>query len=103
MVGTLTFVSIIVLGLIVACLGFYGKKYSFDENKKYLNLRAWGLLILALGFIIHTLGDYLSPTYGHSVELGLESSAHFIIMLSFVFFIISAKDMLKNTKEYWFK
>ena len=95
--------AMIILSAIAVYFGFYCKKYSFDENKKYINMRSFGLLILALGYVIHTLGDYLSVFYGEKIELLLESSAHIIILVSFVFFIISAKEILKKARRYWFK
>ena len=103
MVSTLIFVSMMVLSAIAVYFGFYSKKFSFEENKQHLKLRAYGLLLLAFGFIVHTLGDVLSAGYGGDIELTLESSAHVIILIAFVFFIISAKEILKTAKEYWFK
>lgn len=103
MVSLLIFLGIVVLSLLAIFFGFYTRKYSINENRKYLIKRSWGLLLLALGFIIHTLGDVLSVRYGVQAELGLESIAHVIILFSFLFIIISSRDILNSIKGYWFK
>jgi len=103
MVGILIFAGIILLSLGSIFFAFYNWKYSIDENKKYIKKRSIGLLILSVGLIIHTLGDFLSPLYGSSLELGLESIAHVIILVSFIFFISSSKEILNGVKGYWFK
>ncbi len=102
MIG-MTFTFLIVLSVIAVYFAFRSKKSSIDENKRYISIRAWGLVILSAGFIVHTLGDFLSSRYGAIVELSLESLAHVIIMISFVFFIVSAHQILISAKGYSFK
>jgi|SRR3989338_9295579 len=102
-VAGITFVSIIVLSIVTVYFGFRCKKYSIEENAAFISIRTWGILILAAGYIIHNLGDFLSPTYGPKVELGLESFAHLIILVSFICFIISAQKILSGAMGYWLK
>jgi hypothetical protein len=103
MVSLLVFIGVITLSALAVFFAFYNIKYAIEENKKYVKKRLIGLLLLSIGFIIHTLGDFLSSIYGSSVELGLESAAHVIILISFIFFIISAREILNSVKGYWFK
>ncbi|MBS3123526.1 hypothetical protein J4437_02730 [Candidatus Woesearchaeota archaeon] len=94
--------TLIVFSIIAVALGFYCKKYSIEENAGYISLRAYGLLLLVAGYILHTFGDYFSVGYGATMELTLESIAHVIILVSFIFFIISAKKILAKARGYWF-
>ena len=102
MVSTIIYVILIVLGVVATCLGFYSNKYSIEVNKKYIRFRAVGLLLLVIGFIVHSTGDYLASR-GPLVELGLESIAHVIILVAFIFFIVGTKDILNKAKEYWLR
>jgi hypothetical protein len=103
MVSLLVFIGVIIFSVLAVFFAVYNIRYAIEENKKYVKKHMIGLLILSAGFIIHTLGDFLSPIYGRSMELGLESTAHIIILISFIFFIISAREILNSVKGYWFK
>ena len=88
----LEFILFVLSVLIGAVAFFYSSasiKYSIEENKDYLKLRSLGILFLAIGFSIHSFGDYLGTVYSEIVEQSVESSAHVIIFVSFLFFIKS--------------
>lgn len=91
------------LGVIATFLAFRTHKYLIEETSKVLNLRAYGILLLFMGFSLHTLGDLLSPYYGDATELLLESIAHVIILGSFIVFYLVAQQTIKSSRRYWFK
>jgi len=103
MVSSLVFIGVTIFSILAVFFAFYNIKYAVEENKKYVKKRLIGLILLSIGFIVHTFGELSSGGYGSPLELQLESLAHVIILFSFVFFISSARDILKSTKGYWFK
>ena len=96
-------IATIVLGSITTFVSFRARDYGYEDHKRFLKFQAYGILIMYFGFSTHTLGDVLSVYYGESLELLLESIAHVIILISFVFFYKATLEVIKNTKEYWFK
>ncbi|MBS3112760.1 hypothetical protein J4418_01635 [Candidatus Woesearchaeota archaeon] len=103
MAGTWLLTFTIIVSLLAVVMAYYAKKYSIDETRDVLNFRMQGLLVFGLGFILHTFGDFLSPAYGGTIELILESIAHFIIMGSFVFFYLAAQSAVEGSRGLWFK
>lgn len=95
------FIISIVLGILSLSFSISSKKSSIEVNKTFLKFRNTGIIILVLGFIVHTLGDFLGFYYREMTEHSVESLAHVIIFISFIFFINASKDILKNAKEYW--
>lgn len=89
----------LILGAIATWYSYVSMSYSVTENKRYLRYRFLGITILSLGFVVHSLGDFFEPI----VELNIESFAHVIIFVSFIFFIYASSDILKNAKRYWLK
>lgn len=92
-----------VLSIAVIILGFHNLKFAIEENRQALKLRAAALVFLTFGAILHTIGDQLATSYGELLELTLESIAHVIILISFLIFLLSAKNILKKARMYWFK
>ena len=103
-VVTLYLIGAVILGGIASGLAFYAKKNSIPENKAFLNFYALAVLIMTIGFIVHTLGDFFSILY-NSEDLGhiIESTAHVILFISFLLFTLSADKILRVSKQYWFK
>ncbi len=98
------FSGTIILGIIASALAFYARKYAISENREFLNFYAAAILIMAIGFMVHTAGDFFSLLYDNE-SLGhiLESIAHVILFASFFLFAVSANKILKASKQYWFK
>jgi len=103
MAGTWLLTFTIIVSILAVVMAYYAKKYSINEMRNVLNFRAHGLLVFGLGFILHTLGDFLSQVYGGPIEIILESIAHFIIMGSFVFFYLAAQSAVEGSRGLWFK
>ena len=101
--ATILFAATVILGAVAVFFAFRAKHHSIEETEKLLKLRTYGILLLYVGFSVHTMGDMLSQSYGKSVELLLESIAHLVILVSFIFFYKMALCAIKNSKEYWFK
>ena len=95
-------IAAIILGTVATFLAFKTQKYSIRENKYTLKYRAYGVLLIYIGFVMHTLGDVLS-VYSGIVELSLESIAHVIILVAFVTFYLASKKAEKKSRRYWFK
>lgn len=89
----------ILLGSLSTIYSYKSIKFSIKENKEYLQNRFYGLLLLSLGFIVHSIGDFFSE----NIEMGIESLAHIIIFFSFIFLIRASHKILKNAKVYWLK
>jgi len=87
------------LGAIATLYSYVSMKSSIRENKAYLRYRFMGTAILSFGFTVHSLGDFFQTV----TELSIESAAHVIIFISFIFFIYASYDILKNAKRYWLK
>ncbi|PIN86939.1 hypothetical protein COV19_01950 [Candidatus Woesearchaeota archaeon CG10_big_fil_rev_8_21_14_0_10_44_13] len=98
------FAGSIILGLIASLLAFYAKKKAIDENKEFLKFYSAGVLITCIGFSLHTAGDLVETLYD-SVRTGMimESIAHVILFASFLIFVVSAKRILKSSKQFWFR
>src|SRR3989344_2308041 len=95
------FTGAIILGIISSVLAFYAKKYAISEHKEFLNFYAQAILIMAIGFMVHTAGDFFSALYNNEdLELILESLAHVILFASFFLFAVSANKILKVSKPY---
>ena len=97
---TYIFGGTIIVGIVASALAFYSLKYRLSETFSSVKFRAIAVLIFAVGFIIHTSGDYLSGAYGESIEHNLESIAHVIIFIGFIFLFYSTKHLLKTSEEY---
>ena len=97
------FLSTLVLGGVTVYYGFMAKRHGYSDHGSLLSYRALGILLLYVGFSVHTLGDLLEPYYGEAGELLLESIAHVIILVSFVFFYKTALQAKLLTKEFWFR
>ena|SRR3989338_3274976 len=98
------YVTSIVLGVLASVSGFYSLNYAISENKSALKYYAIAVLIMSIGFIIHTSGDYFGVNYSNEdIELGLESFAHIILFIAFTIFAVSAKKTLNLAREFRFK
>jgi len=97
--GNLLAISII-LGIIVIIASVYTLKYKIVEKSKWFKYRIIAVIVLTLGFIIHIIGDFLSSYGGESMELSVESIAHVILFIGFIFFIYASKEILAISKEY---
>ena len=97
------FIATIIFGIIAIIFAFKAQKYQIEEIRKVLSLRAYGIMLLCIGFSLHTLGDLLSPYYGDAIELLLESIAHVIILGSFIIFYMVTQYSIKSSRGYWFK
>src|SRR3989344_8206528 len=96
----LTFIATIIFGIIAIILAFKARKYRIEETNKVLSLRAYGIMILCIGFSLHTLGDVLALYYGDVIEILLESIAHIIILGSFIIFYMAAQYAIKSSRGY---
>jgi len=89
-------IGAIVLGSASTIYSYISIKSSIKENKEYLQNRFWGILFLSLGFIIHSLAFLFIPV----ILGGLESLAHVVVFVSFIFFIKASRKILEKAKEY---
>ena len=97
------FFGSIIGGVAGVWLGFTTLKYAIMANQEYLHARAIALVLLAIGFTVHTLGDYLVPVFGDAGEMILESIAHVILLIGFIIFLKSANSILASAEEHSFK
>lgn len=97
---TYIFGGTIIVGIIASAFAFYSLKYNLSETFSSVKFRAIAVLLFAVSFIIHTAGDYFSGTYGESIEHNLESIAHIIIFIGFIFLLYSTKHLLKTSEEH---
>ena len=97
------FVGSIIFGLIAVIMAFYASKYEVVQNSPWFKRNAIAILVLAVGFVVHMTGDFLSQFYGHTVELNIESLAHVILLVGFLLFFYASKQVLNISKEYGFK
>jgi len=98
------FLATIIIGVIASIFSFKASKYSIDEMKSSLKLRAYAISIICFGFIVHTAGDYFGGLYAsENLELSLESIAHVIIFIAIILCTLSTKKIGDMTKEYKFK
>ena len=94
----------IVMGVLSTVFGFYSLNYAIRENKSALKYYAFAILLMSIGFIIHTSGDYFGGNYADkNLELGLESFAHVILFIAFTVFAVSAKKTLNLAREFKFR
>ena len=100
--GILLFL-VVLIGFVSAAYAIYSPRYAGAENKRLIGFRAAVIVLLVVGYAVHTLGDYLTPMYGESAERGLESVAHVIIFAAFVLFFFVAKEAVRISKEYGFR
>ena len=92
-----------VLSILAISLAVYWMKYEIVSGSNWIKLRAYGVILLAVGFIIHSIGDYLEGFYGESITLTVESFGHIIIFIGFFLFLYAAIELVKISKEYGFE
>ncbi|HME87309.1 MAG TPA: hypothetical protein VKE88_02760 [Candidatus Nanoarchaeia archaeon] len=98
------FTLTILVGIIVSLYAIYTNRYSIDENRRAVVQRTLAIFLLTLGFSIHTAGDFFGVMYNsETIELVLEDIAHVMLFISFSIFAFSASNLIKQTKEHWFK
>ena len=103
LVEAILLIAAIAFGGAAVALAFAARKYALSVNKDALKIRATAMAFLALGFVVHTFGDFLEVPYGENIELAVESMAHVILLVAFIILALSAKSILKKTQEYWLK
>ncbi len=103
MAETYLLISSAVLSILAISLAVYWMKYEIVRGSNWIRLRAYGVILLAAGFLIHSIGDYLEGFYGESVTLAVESFAHIIIFIGFFLFLYAAIELIKVSKEYGFE
>lgn len=97
------FAGTIIVGSAASAVAFYSKKYAIDENKEFLKFYAFAILLMSVGFSLHTSGDYFAELYGiESIEKTLESAAHVVLFASFLLFVNSSSKILKSARKFWF-
>src|SRR3989344_778449 len=90
-----------ILGLIASWLAFYAKKYPVEGNKDFLRFYSLATLILALGFFVHTCGDFFGLLYdSEEVAHIIESGAHVILFISFLLYALASVKIMKASKQY---
>ena len=92
----------VILGIIAVMVAF-SLRAEILPNTRWFRFMSFATLLLATGFVVHTLGDFLAPPYGYSAELALESIAHVIILVGFILFLLAARQVLDISKEHGFK
>lgn len=103
MEGIVLFSAVMISCIVASVYAIISRRNAISEVKQVLTLRAYGIMILAGGYVLHTLGNFLSPYYGPSLELILESIAHGVIMIAFFLFYKTARKAVTSSKGYWFK
>ncbi|PIN74143.1 hypothetical protein COV20_00835 [Candidatus Woesearchaeota archaeon CG10_big_fil_rev_8_21_14_0_10_45_16] len=96
-------IGTLLLGGVTVFLAFRCRSYKLDINSKFLDYRFMALLVVALAFSLHTLGDALMPSMGEEVEMLLESIAHVIMAVSLFIFLLGSRYLLRSAKEHSFK
>ena len=102
MSGLIHLIPAIILGIIAIVLAFKAKQYSIEETVESSKLNYYGLILLTAGFVIHIIGDMFFSYYG-AAELLIESFAHVVILIAFLYFYKAAKHAVKKSERYWFK
>jgi len=99
MVGT-----IIVGALVVAFSRYSLKKYGTEVGYQILKVKHIAIILLAIGFALHTAGDFFGTMFNsETVELVIESIAHIILFAAFVVMVKASQKIISTSKEYWFK
>lgn len=92
----------VLVGGFTAILSLYCLKYRYADLS-WNKWRTSSIVLLAVSFSLHTLGDYFSETYGKIAELALESIAHVIIFFAFLIFLYSSWEILAFASKHGFK
>jgi len=98
MVGiNLIFIELLILGavfVILSIIEYYS--VSIKTIKKTFKSKAIAVSFFVLGFIIHTLGDFL----GENMELLFETAGHILIMIGAIMLIIQTINLMRAAEEF---
>ncbi|HLC46885.1 MAG TPA: hypothetical protein VJI75_04040 [Candidatus Nanoarchaeia archaeon] len=100
---TFILIGVIILGALAVFLAFRSLNNEIVPESRWFRYRAFAILLLVIGYIVHNIGDFLSQSYGSNVELSIESVAHVIILIAFILFLYSARQVLGISRQYGFR
>lgn len=92
---TIIFTLLLALGFLYSLLSYLEYRIAnIDELKKFLKSKFISVSIFVAGILVHTLGDL------SDLEMELETTGHFIIMVGAIILIKGALDLTKIAEEY---
>ncbi len=99
------FIGTIIAGASVVAFSRYAlKKYGTEVGYQVLKVKHISIILLAIGFSLHTAGDFFgSMLDSETVELVIESTAHIILFAAFIVMVKASEKIISTSKEYWFK
>src|SRR3989344_846704 len=89
---TSLFTATILVGVISIILAMRAKVYAINELKKAFGLYSYTIILLSIGFMLHSIGDGFSIFLGDMMGELFEAVSHIIILIALIMFYITAQQ-----------